>query len=95
MIDNKKLIENFKSKNYTYCIDILQQEIKQKLVERVKLFKPDYKYTNLSDLKLNCYKYLNDKEKLYITFLCKYSEEEYPVVHELNTLLDIYSSYEL
>ena len=34
-----------------------------------------------------------DKEKLYVTLLCRYSEEEYPPTRELNTLLDIYSSY--
>lgn len=93
LIDNKLLKENFKNKNYIYCINTLQNEIKQKLVARVKIFKPEYKYCSLLDLKTNCYKYLNDKEKLYITLLCRYSEEEYPPTLELNTLLDIYSSY--
>ena len=93
LIDNKLLKENFKNKNYIYCINTLQNEIKQKLVARVKIFKPEYKYSNLSDLKTNCYRYLNDKEKLYVTLLCRYSEEEYPPTRELNTLLDIYSSY--
>lgn len=93
LIDNKKLKENFKKKNYVYCINTLQDEIKQKLVARVKIFNPEYKYCNLTDLKTNCYKFLNDKEKLYVTLLCRYSEEEYSSTRELNTLLDIYSLY--
>ena len=40
LIDNKLLKENFKNKNYIYCINTLQNEIKQKLVARVKIFKP-------------------------------------------------------
>ena len=36
LIDNKLLKENFKNKNYIYCINTLQNEIKQKLVARVK-----------------------------------------------------------
>lgn len=95
LIDNKKLQENFKNKNYVYCINSLQDEIKQKLIARVKMFKPDYKYCNLDDLKTNCYKYLDDKEKFYITLLCRYSEEEYSHSRELDSLLDIYSSYNL
>ena len=76
LIDNKLLKENFRNKNYIYCINTLQNEIKQKLIARI--FKPEYKYCNLADLKTNCYRYLNDKEKLYVTLLCRYSEEEYP-----------------
>lgn len=68
LIDNKLLKENFKNKNYIYCINTLQNEIKQKLVARVKIFKPEYKYCNLLDLKTNCYKYLMIK-KSYIS-LC-------------------------
>ena len=93
LIDNKLLKENFRNKNYIYCINTLQDEIKQKLIARVRIFKTEYKYCNLADLKTNCYRYLNDKEKLYVTLLCRYSEEEYPPTRELNTLLDIYSSY--
>ena len=96
LIDNKLLKENFRNKNYIYCINTLQNEIKQKLIARVRIFKPEYKYCNLADLKTNCYRYLNDKEKLkkefltspewigfdkeklYVTLLCRYSEEEYP-----------------
>ena len=93
LIDNKLLKENFRNKNYIYCINTLQNEIKQKLIARVRIFKQEYKYCNLADLKTNCYRYLNDKEKLYVTLLCRYTEEEYPSTRELNTLLDIYSSY--
>lgn len=95
MIDKVELIAHFKNKDYIYCINILQKDIKEKLVNRVKLFKPDYKYTNLFDLKENCYKFLSDKEKLYITILSRYYEEEHPSICELNSLLDIYSSYEI
>ena len=59
LIDNKLLKENFRNKNYIYCINTLQNEIKQKLIARVRIFKPEYKYCNLADLKTNCYRYLN------------------------------------
>ncbi|MFR8145288.1 MAG: hypothetical protein ACLU8Y_00315 [Clostridia bacterium] len=93
MVDKEKLNEHFKNKDYIYCINTLQKDIKDKLVQKVKIFKPDYKYTNLFNLKENCYKFLSDKEKLYVTILCRYSEEEYSSICELNSLLDIYSSY--
>ena len=93
MIDNKKLQNNFKSGNYLYCVNILRKEIIQKLINNITKFKPEYKYTNLIDLKMNCYKYLNDKEKNYITSICRYAEEEYPIITELNDLLNIYSTY--
>lgn len=95
MVDKEKLTEHFKNKDYIYCINTLQKDIKDKLVHKVKIFKPDYTYTNLFNLKENCYKFLSDKEKLYVTILCRYSEEEYPSICELNSLLDIYSSYEI
>ena len=57
LIDNKLLKENFRNKNYIYCINTLQNEIKQKLIARVRIFKPEYKYCNLADLKTNCYRY--------------------------------------
>jgi hypothetical protein len=93
MVDKEKLNEHFKNKDYIYCINTLQKDIKDKLVQKLKMFKPDYKYTNLFNLKENCYKLLSDKEKLYVTILCRYSEEEYSSICELNSLLDIYSSY--
>lgn len=93
MVDKEKLNEHFKNKDYIYCINTLQKDIKDKLVQKLKMFKPDYKYTNLFNLKENCYKLLSDKEKLYATILCRYSEEEYSSICELNSLLDIYSSY--
>ena len=89
MVDKEKLNEHFKNKDYTYCINTLQKDIKDKLVQKLKMFKPDYKYTNLFNLKENCYKLLSDKEKLYVTILCRYSEEEYSSICELNSLLDI------
>lgn len=95
MLDSTDLNINFKKKNYAYCANILREDIKQKLTSRVKIFKPEYKYTNLFDLKTNCYKYLNDKEKIYISILCRYAEEEYPITSELSSYLDIYKSYKI
>ena len=48
LIDNKLLKENFENKNYIYCINTLQNEIKQKLIARVRIFKPEYKYSFFS-----------------------------------------------
>lgn len=93
MIDDKKLREQFKKKNYIYCINTLRSEIKQKLISRLNIIRPGYKYKNLNELKTNCYKYLNDEEKMYISTLCRYAEKEYPITQELDSLLDIYSSY--
>ena len=47
MVDKEKLNEHFKNKDYIYCINTLQKDIKDKLVQKLKMFKPDYKYTNL------------------------------------------------
>ncbi len=91
MVDKEKLTEHFKNKDYIYCINVLRNDIKEMLVTRIKTFKPDYTYTNLFNLKENCYTFLNDKEKLYVTILCRYSEKEYPSICELNSLLDIYN----
>ena len=93
MIDDKKLREQFKNKNYVYCINVLRKEIKQKLISRLNIIRPGYKYKNLKELKTNCYKYLNDDEKKYISMLCRYAEKEYPEKQELASLLDIYSKY--
>ena len=43
MVDKEKLNEHFKNKDYIYCINTLQKDIKDKLVQKVKMFKPDYK----------------------------------------------------
>ena len=44
MIDDKKLREQFKNKNYVYCINALRKEIKQKLISRLNIIRPGYKY---------------------------------------------------
>ena len=93
MIDDKKLREQFKNKNYVYCINALRREIKEKLISRLNIIRPGYKYKNLKELKTSVYKYLNDVEKNYISILCRYAEKEYPEKEELASLLDIYSNY--
>lgn len=93
VIDDKKLREQFKKKNYTYCVNELRREIKEKLISRLNIIRPGYKYKNIHELKINCFKYLNDDEKRYITILCEYTEKEYPITQELDELLDIYSKY--
>ena len=36
MVDKEKLNEHFKNKDYIYCINTLQKDIKDKLVQKVK-----------------------------------------------------------
>ena len=46
MVDKEKLNEHFKNKDYIYCINTLQKDIKDKLVQKLKMFKPCLLYTS-------------------------------------------------
>jgi CRISPR/Cas system endoribonuclease Cas6 (RAMP superfamily) len=90
MINQDMLNYYFKNKNYNFCISILNNEIIETLVKRIKKENPNYQYNSIIDLKINCFSYLSETEQKIASQLETFSLEEYPEEYELNILLNIY-----
>ena len=82
---NKNIfMKNFKDKNYSPCIEMLTDEIIRILIESVKKEYPDFKYSNITNLRNVCTKNIVFKmhELLF--------NEDYPEKQLLTELLVLY-----
>lgn len=90
---NKKVFkENLDCKNYSNCIYMLHEEIKEILVLLIKEFNKDYVYKNLDDLKNNCLKFLDYEQNLLVLEFYDLSFNRVNEITELNRLLKIYNN---
>ena len=95
MINKDMFYYNLRNKNYLFCIDILTKEIKNDLIKKINLRQPHFKYTNMENLKYNCFKFLDDVEKETSQVLYDFSQNEFPNTFELSVLLDIYKELKI
>lgn len=76
------LVEKFNEKEYDTCIELLTNEITKTLSNNVKKEKPDFEYTNITNLRNICTNYLNPKKQAIVFKLHElmtqdnYSEEQ-------------------
>lgn len=91
MIDKTILKEKIKEKNYSKCIIILFNEIKNTLVTQIKEKNPNYSYITIGDLKNKSLKYLSSDLQSYAIILYTLTiNPEDSEIYELNLLLAIY-----
>lgn len=85
------LIENFKNKNYSACIEMLTNKIIDKLVSDIQVHEPDYKYVNITNLRNTCLKHLDTSRKIMAIQLYDYLyDENYSEAFILDGLLNMY-----
>lgn len=89
---NKEILtKNFKEKKYSLCIEMLTDEIIRSLSESVKSKYPDFKYSNIKNLRNDCAKYLEqDKQEVAFKMHELLLNEEYPQKQLLTELLILY-----
>lgn len=91
---NKELlIENFEKKNYSFCIQMLTENIIEKLTEEIKEHNPNFEYINITNLKTNALKYLDNSNKQIAIQLHDFIySEDYEETFILDALLHMYES---
>lgn len=86
------LKEKLMEKNYSYCIYILHQEIKNILINQIKAIDKNFEYTNLKNLKNKCTQCLDYNKGLISIEFYNLSMHQENELYELDRLLEIYNS---
>ncbi len=85
------LMKNFKEKNYSPCIEMLEDEIIRILSEKVKEKDQNFEYTNITNLRNICVRVLNpDMQAIVFKMHELMFEENYSKEQMLNELLILY-----
>ena len=91
MIDKNIINTKIKEKDYSNCIFILYNEIKNILIEKIKEKNPSYVYITIGDLKNKASRYLSSDLQSYAiilyTLVINPEEDE---LYTLNLLFEIY-----
>lgn len=90
MIDKKTLKLNFENQNYSNCITVLFNEIKNILIEKIKEKDSTYKYVTIGDLKNKAIKYLSTQLQSYAIALYTLVMQPEDELFELEVLLNMY-----
>jgi len=89
--NKEQLIEKFEQKDYSFCNEMLIQSIIENLTYEIKKHNPKFEYTNISNLKTNCIKYLDNSKKQIVLQLHDFIyNEDYAETYVLDTLLHMY-----
>jgi len=93
MIDKSIINTKIKEKDYSNCIYLLFNEIKNILIEKIKEKNPNYVYITIGDLKNKSLKYLSSDLQSYAiilyTLVINPEEDE---LYTLNLLFEIYKA---
>lgn len=93
MIDKSIINTKIKEKDYSNCIFLLFNEIKNILIEKIKEKNPNYVYITIGDLKNKSLKYLSSDLQSYAiilyTLVINPEEDE---LYTLNLLFEIYKT---
>ena len=81
-------------KNYKNCIDMLNEEIKDFYVNKIKKYNKYFKYSNMLDLLTMSREYLSTKEFQALKKYYIITTRNYSTSCELYTLLNIYNELE-
>ncbi len=89
---NKEILaEKFNEKEYNTCIEMLTNEIIRILSNNIKTEKPDFKYTNITNLRNICADYLNPQKQAIVFKLHELmTQDEYSEEQMLAELLMLY-----
>lgn len=88
---NKNIFEqHFKNMDYTFCVNTLRNEIIDILTQKIQVKNPDFRYSTITVLQKNCFKYLSEKEQEIVTELYDFTFGEDAVTYELSRMLEIY-----
>ena len=93
MIDRSIINTKIKEKDYSNCIYLLFNEIKDILVKKVKEKNPNYVYITIGDLKNKALRYLSSDLQSYAIILYTLAmDPEEDELYTLNLLFEIYKS---
>ena len=92
MINKKIFKNNLNAKEYSNCIYMLHEEIKNILITKVRKFDKKYVYLDLCNLKNKCLTFFNEEQKLLVLEFYDLSFNQYNETFELDRLLDIYKT---
>lgn len=85
------LIKNFKEKKYSTCIEMLTNELIRILTLEIQAHNPQYEYKNITNLRTQCLKYLDNSRKEVALQLHDFMfHEEYTETFILDSLLSMY-----
>lgn len=91
MIDKNIINTKIKEKDYSNCIFLLFNEIKNILIEKIKEKNPNYAYITIGDLKNKSLKYLSSDLQSYAIILYTLTiNPEDDELYTLNLLFEIY-----
>jgi len=91
MVFNKDIFAmHFKKNDYEFCCEMLRNEIITILVNKIKLKKKDYKYSTISFLKSDCYKYLSSIYYDIALTLYTFSFNDDSTEYELSRMMEMY-----
>lgn len=90
MMNKDNFVRAFQDKDYLTCIQLLREEIKNILIEKLKAIRPEFEYTSIPQLKEYSLRYLDEQEQTVALKLYHHSFEEIPVELELDDLLEMY-----
>lgn len=86
-IELKKYILN---REYMKCINLLNKNIKQILVNKIKEQDKEFEYVNLVNLRSRCIQLLDVSDILVIEELCDLQMEELNTEYEVMELMNLY-----
>lgn len=90
VFDKDIFSKHFKDKDYDFCAEMLRNSIIEFLVNKIKLQKPDYKYSTITFLKNDCFTYLDPVFQDMAVQLYAFSFSEEPSEYELSRMMEIY-----
>ncbi|MCI8546993.1 MAG: hypothetical protein HFJ44_07180 [Clostridia bacterium] len=82
--------KHFKDNDYDFCAEMLRSSIIDFLVDKIKLKKPDYKYSTITFLKNDCFTYLEPVYQDMAVQLYTFSFNEEPSEYELSRMMEMY-----
>ena len=88
--DKDVFSEHFKNKDYDFCSEMLRGSIIKILVDKIKIKKPDYKYSTITFLKNDSFTYLDSVCQDIAVQLYTFSFNEEPSEYELSRMMEMY-----
>ena len=91
LVDKNLFYYHLKNRDYNFCIAELKNEIINILILKIKEKNPEYMYTTLKSLKINCFEYLSEAEQDVAIELYSFCYDNSASEYELSRMLELYS----
>lgn len=89
-IDKDIFSKHFKDKDYDFCSEMLRSSIIESLVNKIRKYKHNYKYSTITFLKNDCFTYLEPVYQDIAVQLYAFSFSEEPSEYELSRMMEMY-----